>query len=479
MKTYLLNPTLEGQELYIREGRCMQKASSWASAWPPISMALLATMARAWGEAKLVDGNVEKISLQDLFNDLKTFQPDWVVINTGFPSIDSDMGVAKEIKQAFPNILVMAFGVYFTMLEKEGFANYPFLDLAMMGEPEITFQELGTLLAQGKKSFSSVKGLLYKTDQGIAQNPDRPFLDNLDQLPHADRSFLKNDCYRLPQNNHVYTLINTARGCPYQCIYCIVQTYYGNKIRKHSIPYVMEELKECIERFGLREFLFWEEVFSLDKKYLLDLCQAITDAKLNISWAATTRVGTIDDEVVLAMKKAGCYLIGLGIETSSQDILDRAKKKQTVEDVKRAVAVCKRHKLSTMGHFIFGLPGETKKTAEATIRFMVGLGLDYMQSYCAVPYPKTELGALAKSKNWIHARQWSQYDFGGKSIMSTDTLTCGEVDNFRSKAFRRFYFRPFFVMKKLFTDLSILQMLRIANFGDWMNLLGFRRKGSK
>ncbi len=478
MKTYLLNPTLAGQEQYIREGRCMQKASSWATAWPPISMAILGAMAKTWGEVRLVDGNVETITLTDLLNDIRAFQPEWVVINTGFPSIDADMSVAKEIKQTFPHIQVMAFGVYFTMLEKEAMANYPFLDFAMMGEPEETFRELGAALHAKKTTFNAIHGLLIKTPQGIQQTPERAFLANLDTLPHADRSLLKNNRYRLPNNNHVYTLINTARGCPYQCTYCIVQTYYGQKIRKHSLPYVMEELKECIEKYGIRDFLFWEEVFSMDKKYLLDLCQAIIDAKLNIVWAATTRVGTIDDEVVTAMKNAGCYLIGLGVETGSQAILDRAKKKQTIAEVRNAVAVCKRHKLSTMGHFIFGLPGETKETAEATIDFMLELGLDYMQCYCAVPYPKTELGEEAKAKNWIRAQKWSDYNFGGNSIMCTDTLTCEEVDRYRTKAFRRFYFRPWYVIRKIFTDLSIMQLLRIANFSDWMNLMGFR-KGPK
>jgi radical SAM superfamily enzyme YgiQ (UPF0313 family) len=477
MKTYLLNPTLAGQEQFIREGRCMQKASSWATAWPPISLAILAALARPWGEVKLVDGNVEKITLEDLLKDLARFQPDWVLVNTGFPSIDVDMGVARKIKDSFPAIKVVAFGVYFTMLEKEGFANYPFLDFAFVGEPEMTFKELGLLLSQGKTCFEEVPGLLFQTAAGIRQTAPRAFLENLDTLPHADRSFLKNERYRLPQNNHVYTLVNTARGCPHQCTYCIVHTYYGNKIRKHSIPYIMEELKECVEKYRIRDFLFWEEVFSLDKKYLLELCRAILEAKLNISWAATTRVGSIDDEVVSAMKSAGCYLIGLGVETSSQAILDRAKKKQTVEDVRRAVAVCKRHKLSTMGHFIFGLPGETQETAEATMRFMVDLGLDYMQCYCAVPYPKTELGEEARARGWIRAQTWSQYNFGGDSIMATDALSCEDVNLIRRKAFRRFYFRPGYVLKKIFTDLSLLQILRVADFRDWMNLFGFRRKG--
>jgi len=476
MNTYFLNPTLAGSSQYIREGRCMQRASSWATAWPPITLALLGTLARKHGQVKVVDGNVEKITWENLRDDLCAFRPDLVVVNTGFPSIEEDMAVARRIKEAFPDVRVMAFGVYFTMLEKEGFAKFPFLDLAIVGEPEETFMELLDALRSAQPAFAAIKGLMYKEGDRILVNPARPFLENLDSLPIPDRSLLKNDRYRLPHNNQVYTLINTARGCPYNCTYCIVHTYYGNKVRKHSVDHIIREMKSVIDQFGIRFFLLWEEVFSIEPKYVRDLCNAILDQKLSIRWAATTRVGTLSDELVALMKKAGCYLIGLGIETGSQEILDRAKKKQTIEEVRRAVAICKRHKLATMGHFIFGLPGETRETAEQTIRFMLDLGLDYIQVYCAVPYPKTELGEMAQASGWVTTRDWKQYDFGGNSIMNTDTLTCAEVDGFRNRAFTRFYFRPGYILKKIFTDLSILQLFRIAAFSDWMNLLGLRRK---
>ena len=123
-----------------------------------------------------------------------------------------------------------------------------------------------------------------------------------------------------------------------------------------------------------------------------------------------------------------------------------------------------------MGHFIFGLPGETRETAEATIRFMLKLDLDYMQCYCAVPYPNTALGAEAKEKGWIRAKDWSQYDFGGNSIMNIDSLSGEEVDAFRTKAFKAFYFRPGYIFKKLFSGLSISRLAQIAYFRDWMNL---------
>jgi anaerobic magnesium-protoporphyrin IX monomethyl ester cyclase len=477
VNTCLINPTLQGKQRFIREGRCMQKASSWAGAWPPVSLAILGAVAKAWGKVRLRDGNVEKLTLDGLLEDIRGFAPGLVVVATGFPSIDDDMAAAGAVKERFPKVKVCAFGVFFTILEKEGFLQYPFLDFAVIGEPEETFAELGAALDRGETRFDGIRGIIYREGNEVRQTPPRPLTADLDRLPHPDRSLLKNGRYRLPHNNRLYTLVNTARGCPYRCSFCIVGSYCGSTVRKHSIPYVIDELRACVRDYGIREFLFWEEAFTLDKQYLLDFCRAIADQRLSIGWAATTRAGSLNDEIAAAMKRAGCYLLGLGIESADQGILDRAGKKQTVEEVRRAVALCRKHRIATMGHFIFGLPGETPETAEATIRFMLGLGLDYMQSYCAVPYPTTALGAEAKAKGWLRGRNWSQYDFGGSSIMRTETLSPEEIDAYRDRAFRSFYFRPLYLLKRLFSGVSVFQLARAARFREWMKLPG-QRKGA-
>jgi radical SAM superfamily enzyme YgiQ (UPF0313 family) len=362
------------------------------------------------------------------------------------------------------------------MLEKPAMEIHPFLDFAFVGEPEDTLDELLAALSSKSADLGSIRGLMWHGGDGIVLNAPRPLIEDLDRLPIPDRSFLKNDRYRLPHDNKVFTLIPSGRGCPYTCTYCIVNAYYGRKARKRSVEGIIREVKECIGKYGIEEFLFWEEVFTLDKDYVLAVCRAIEEAGLKFHWAATTRVTSVNEEVLGAMKQAGCYLLGLGIESGSQTILDNAKKKQTLEDIRRAVACCRKVGVQTMGHFIFGLPGESKDTAENTIRFMLDLDLDYMQCYCAVPYPKTELGDLAKAKGWIRADRWSQYDFGGDSIMNTDQLSCDEVSLFRKKAFRRFYFRPAYILKQMLRNFSVVKWIRLLKFTDWMKVFGSRRQ---
>jgi radical SAM superfamily enzyme YgiQ (UPF0313 family) len=468
MKVYFLNPSIGKSEKYIREGRCMQKASSWATVWPPLTLATLASIAKKKGPVRLVDGNVETITITELLADIKEFNPDMLVVNTGFPSIDEDMKVAKIIKENFPNLKILAFGVYFTLLEKEGFLNYPFLDFGIVGEPEDTFNEIICTLDEKRQDFDRIRGLIYKDDSGVRITQERPLIDNIDKIPFPDRSLLKNDRYRLPHNNVPFTLINSARGCPYKCIYCIVNPYYGRKVRNHSVDYIINEIKECVDKYDIHEILFWEEIFTMDRNRVLALCEAILKNNLSINWAATTRVDRVDAQMLEMMKKAGCYLMGLGIESGVQTILDNAGKGQTIADITRAVDLCKKAGIKTMGHFIFGLPGETRKTADETIKFMLKLGLDYMQCYCAVPYPKTELGRLAEQNNWIMTDKWAMYDFGGSSIMCTDTMKPQEVDYFRKKAFNRFYFRPLYVIKTL-RQMKFSQILSLLKFTNWIN----------
>ena len=476
--TYLLNPAIRGQPRYIREGRCMQKAASWATVWPPITLAQLAAIARNHSEVRLVDGNVEDWTLEGLIEDVRRSKADLVVVSTGFPSIDADMAAAEAIKQAMPTARVVGFGAYFTLLDEKSMEGYPFLDAAIAGEPEETFAELVAAVARGTHNFESIPGLLlHKAGRVISTGP-RPLIDDLDTLPFPDRTLLRNDRYRLPHNDRPFTLVNTSRGCPFPCTFCIVKPYYGGRVRRHSLEYILREIQECVARHGLREFLFWEEVFTLDKEFVLQFCQGLRERGLNIAWAATTRATSVEEESLRAMKQAGCYLLGLGIESSSQAILDRAKKQQTVADVQRAVALCRKVGVKTMGHCIFGLPGETPQTAQATIRFMTRLNLDYMQCYCAVPYPKTELGKQARAKGWITARAWSQYDFGGESIMDLDTITGEEVSRFRRQAFRRFYLRPIYLLKAAFGSFSVRRLFTLLKFREWIGRPATKRRDS-
>ena len=469
MRISLLNPPMIDGEAFIREGRCMQSVDSWAAIWPPLTLTILAAIARKRGEVDLFDCNVEEgYDLGPTVERVAAFRPDVVVVNTAFPSIEGDAKCAEAIKQACPDALVVGFGVFFTLLDERSLEDFAGFDLAIRGEPEETFEALLDAMEAGQPA-QDIPGLMWREGGEVRAAPTRPFLKELDDLPFAARDLLHNERYTLPTNGHPFTLINVARGCPYPCSYCIAPVYYGHRLRRHSLEYVMAELEYCQQELGLRDFLFWEEIFTLDRKFGVELCEAILERGWEISWATTTRADCVDEEMLRLMKKAGCELLGLGIESSSQEILDNVDKRETVEDIRNAVRLAKKVGLKTMGHFIFGLPGETPETAEASINFGVKLGLDYMQCYAAVPYPKTRLGEMAKEKGWVSSERWAEYDFGGRSILDTGSIKPEEVDRARESMFRRFYLRPMYVARQVGGMLrNPSQILKASRFLNWM-----------
>ena len=466
MKTYLLNPPASNDVKYIREGRCMQSKSSWATIWPPISLGILANIARKKGEVRLIDCNVEDMTLNDVLKDIEEFNPDVAIVNTAFPSIEFDMEAVAAIKGLNPKIKTVAFGVYFTLLEAEGVEPYDSLDFACYYEPDETTNELLDAI-QNKTDLRQIKGLIYRENGQIVTNEQRPMINDMDSLPVPARDLFRNERYLLPHNGKRFTLINVARGCPYPCTYCIANVYYGKPLRKHSVTYLMNEIRECVEKYDIDHFLFWEEVFTLDKKFAFEMCDAIIESGLNISWATTTRADLLEKSLLEKMKEANCEMLGLGIESSSQEILDNVKKKCKIADIERGVKLCKEAGIRTMGHFIYGLPGETAETASQTMEFAKKLDLDFIQTYSAIPYPKTELGELAKKKNWIKSYRWSDYDLT-KSIMATDSLTSDEVNQLRDKSLRSFYFRPSVVFKQLKVITSFRHFLKSLDFLEWI-----------
>ncbi len=470
MRVTLVNPPPTRRGPFIREGRCMQSADSWAAVWPPLSLAVLAAMARQRGwQVDLVDGNVEPgLNTARLVDRLEAFDPQLVLLNAALPAITADAACAAAIKRRCPRALIVGFGGVFTLLGQDAMDAMPAVDVALLGEPEQTFAELLDGAAAGRPP-RDLAGLGWRRAGRVVVGPPRPLLQDLDSLPLAARDLLDNQRYRLPHNGRPFTLINVARGCPYPCVFCIGTVYYGKKLRRHSTAYVLDELEQCQQQHGLRDFLFWEEIFTLDRDFGARLCQGILDRGWRISWATTTRADLVERELLTLMKRAGCTLLGLGIETAHQHILDAAGKRCTVEQIQRGVALCREVGLPTMGHFVMGLPGETPQTARETIRYALGLGLDYIQCYPAVPAPGTHLGRMAAEAGWDRASRWEDYDFGGPSVMDIGTISPAQVDEARRQLYRSFYLRPAYVARQLSRLLrSPRQLLQASRFFNWV-----------
>ncbi|MDD5290636.1 MAG: radical SAM protein [Patescibacteria group bacterium] len=485
MKILIINPPAFRGNDYIREGRCMQTKSSWASLWMPLSLAYIAAFLRKEGsEIKLIDCIAKKMKAEKLIKIAKDFSPGLIVINTAFPSIKGDMETAARFKKALPSAKIASIGLYPTLFEDKFLEEFSTPDFAVIGEPEWVIKNLVKTLEIGE-NLDKVDGLIWRktptpnpspasvvTGEGsksdiVVNQPQKIEENDLDELPFPARDLLNNEAYRLPTDRKKFTLLSVGRGCPFNCSYCAAHTYYGKKFRRRTVKSVIDEIEECLNKYGIKSFLFWGESFTLDYLYGEAICDEIMNRGLKITWSAASRADTLNEKLLKKMKQAGCILLGLGIESANQEVLDRAKKGISLEKIKRAIKMVKEAGISSMGHFVFGLPGDTKESAKETMKFACGSGVNYAQFYCAIPYPKTELGRIAKKNDWIETKNYSEFDLT-KSVMRNEALSSAQIKKFRDKAYRKFYFRPKMIKQTMKEVSSFRSFLEILNFMKWI-----------
>ncbi|GAG26856.1 unnamed protein product, partial [marine sediment metagenome] len=220
----------------------------------------------------------------------------------------------------------------------------------------------------------------------------------------------------------------------------------------------LKEIELLIEKYKIKEIIFYDDTFTLNRERIIRLCQLLIEKNLNIKWKCETRVNLIDEELLQLMKEAGCYLIGYGIESGNQRILNILKKGITIEQVEKAVRITKKAGIETLGYFMFGIPGETEKEIKETINFAKSLNLDFAQFSIATAYPGTELYQIAKSSGKV-PKDWesSFYALAGQGkILSLCELPPPTLKNYLKIAYRSFYLRPSFLFHKL---------IKIRSFG--------------
>ncbi|MDY6987885.1 MAG: radical SAM protein [Thermodesulfobacteriota bacterium] len=459
MNILLLNPPTFDNKAYIREGRCNQEQGVWTTLWPPISLATAASVLEQEGhKVEVLDCAAQEIHLNTLLNRIRTGGYGLILWSTATPSIKSDLALADEIRKIDSRIVTGVFGTHVTTLAKECLEATEGLDVVIRNEPEESVAALTESLFK-KDPLRGIAGISYKDSDGqIIHNPARPFIRDLDSLPIPAWHLLDLKRYRLPLKGDKFLILSPVRGCPYACSFCTAQTYYGKRLRRKSVPKVMEEIEYVIDRFDIRQFFVWADTFTAGRDYVTEFCQAIRDRELAIGWTCNSRVDTVDGTLLAAMAKAGCWMISYGIESGSQKILDRVTKKITLRQCREAVRMARAAGIKVAGHFVLGLPGESEATLKETLAFALTLDIDMAQFYCAVPFPGSSLFELAKAQGWIEGKGFDEFR-QDNAVMNLPGLSSSVVNDYRKKAFGRFYLRP----SRFF---QIWNMVRMRSMGE-------------
>jgi len=441
--------------LYRRDDRCQSKVDDQTVRviFPPVDLAVFGVIARDCGVEPIIkDYPAEGGSFDDFRADLKNLQPTYLMIPVTTATIGGDLETIRLAKEIVSKIVTLAKGEYLNIFGDSVLAEHPELDLILSGETEETFREI--LMGANPEKTA---GIICRTKQGIRRNRPRPFLKNLDELPLPDRSLLKNELYRSPENGEMITVINAARGCPSECIFCSARRVSGARIRLRSPNSILLELKECVETYGITNFLFNGDTFTFKKSWLIALCKSIVEEGLDIRWGCNSRVDTIDPERLEWMKKAGCWVVAFGVESGSQKILDFVKKNITLSQVRRAIAMTKKAGIRTHAFFVIGTPPETKETLKETYKFARRLNTDFFDFNIAYPLPGTELYDIVTGEDLFVREAFGEGSYAD-AMIRTRTLSPEDLTKWRKRALLRLYLRPLYILRILWRAGSLKVM---------------------
>lgn len=398
----------------------------------------------------IVDYQGEHKTWDDMQNDLKNINPDIVIMSITTTTLKEDLYAFELAKKNNPNTLTIAQGAFFfsaTPKDLKTLGDIP-LDIAIYGEPETIISSIIDNLTS-KNELSLVNGIIYKKDSDFIKNTQADFISDLDTIPFPERSKMNNALYKRPDTNEPQATIQVSRGCPHQCTYCLTPIISGKQFRRRSINNIIKEIKECITKYNIKNFFFRADTFNTDKKWVLDLCNEIKKEKLNIKWVANSRITPIDDDILIAMKNAGCWLIALGIESGSQKTLDKIKKNITIPEIESSISLIKKHKIKIYAFFIIGFYWETKEDIQKTTDFALKINCDFYEIHIATPYKKTPLHADMEQKQLVNNSNQIGIDYFSGSGTNSHYISKEEIIYLRKLALRKIYLRPKYILKRI------------------------------
>lgn len=455
---------------YIREDRCQTPIEHMKTVAlrPPIDLMYAgASFQQGGAECRLADFPAEERGEEDFKQTVRDYRPDLVLFSITTPGLDEDMRIAAVTKEVLPGVVTAAKGAHFNVLDRDALERYPGLDMAFRGEYEPACRSL----AEGRP-WSGIPGITYRdADGAIVRTENAPFIQDLDSIPFPDRSLARNELYLRPDTGEMQTTIVTNRGCPFNCIYCLANQVGGRHNRMRSVASIMAEIRECVDRYGIRSFLFRSDLFTANRQWVIDLCQEIQRQKLNISWACNSRVDTLDPGLLAEMKKAHCWMIAFGTESGSQEMLDRIGKRTDLESARKALKMTRQSGILSSIYFLIGLPWETHETLKSNERFAREIDPDFLEVFYIYPFPGTALHAEAVRLGLLKDGEIPRraYDY---PAIPVPNLPWEELVEARNHALRSFYLRPRVILRTLRRAKSWAELANYVRYG-WSQLKDF------
>ncbi len=429
---------------------------------PSIGVAYIASVLRNAGhEVSVTDAYSLQLSKDEIIRSLKDGRVEMLGITCLSSSFDVILEICKAARAELPSIKIVC-GNLHASLFSDDMLKGGLADFVVHKEGEYTMKALCEAIASGK-DVDGIPGISYLSGGETKHTQESQFIEDLDALPYPAWDLFPLWSYgcdprtEIVKNQKEIQILAT-RGCPNACTFCSSRTgkSLGSKYRMRSASNIADEMEHMIERHQINVFSFMDLAFPLVKKHALSLFEEMKKRGLHkkIKWCTECRVKPLDEEIVAAMREAGCVRANFGIESGNDRILKALKKNFTVEDVESAVAMTVKAGIEVDGMFMMGLPTETEAEIMDTINLALRLSLRFAIFNLFVPYPGCELYETLSKEGKIHFSKWSDFtSYGGYSgstpVYVPDGLSMEQLLGLQSLAMRKFYFRPYFIAGEL------------------------------
>jgi anaerobic magnesium-protoporphyrin IX monomethyl ester cyclase len=437
----------------------------------PVWAGLIASFCRQRGlSVAIVDGEAEELLPEQVATVVKDMDPRLavVVVYGHQPSASTQIMTAASrvctaLKELAPEQKILLVGGHVAALPDRTLSEED-ADFVAAGEGLHTITALIEALKCAAPDFSKIPGLWYRDKDGVRVTPERPLISNLDEeIPDQAWDLLTMRQYRAHnwhclagQNRQPYAALYTTLGCPYHCSFCCIQAPFRrgeqaaglpsttNSYRYWSAEHIIRQIDLLVNRYGISNIKIADEMFVLNRKHVLGICERIIERKYDLNIWAYSRVDTIKDGLLDKLREAGFTWLALGIEAGAERVRANVDKSLEQEKVYRVIERIRAAGINVIGNFIFGLPEDDMDTMQATLDLAMDLNCEFANFYSAMAYPGSPLYAQAVAANIPLPESWTGYSQHSRDCLPLPTryVTARDVLSFRDDSFQRYYTNP-------------------------------------
>ncbi|MFO7760469.1 MAG: B12-binding domain-containing radical SAM protein [Thermodesulfobacteriota bacterium] len=364
-----------------------------ANIMPPLGLASIASYLEQEGiRADIIDCYARPGSDRLIREYLVFYKPAFIGLSCTTSSFLDGVRLAGLARQAVPGIKTVFGGPHVSALREQLLADYPEVDIIVAGEGEETLKEV--ILNDGRE-LENIPGLIYLLQDKAFFTGYREVQLDLDSLPFPAYEKLAGypGSYRLPIFNYPRTpntSCTSSRGCPYACSYCD-RSVFRRSFRYNSAGYLYEHMAYLKKRFNIRHINFYDDQFTFKRDRVEHLMTRLIDRPLGMTFNCAVRAEHVDQELLALMKKAGCWMISLGIETGDENLLARHRQNADLQMLAEKIRLIKKNGIRTKGLLMMGLPGETEESIKKSMSYVFSLPIDDFNLAKFTPFPGSPL----------------------------------------------------------------------------------------